>query len=297
MTDRPLASPRVALTAACAVLALIAFAANSLLCRVALRGGLIAPAPFTAIRLLAGAAMLVLLASMQRHRPSWRSVVSARGSGWLALYALPFSFAYLHVTTGTGALLLFGSAQMSMLAMAMAHGERPRPGQWLGLVVAFAGLIGLVAPGLSAPDPLSAGLMLVAGAAWAGYSWGGRGTRFPLAHNAMNFLGALPCAIVACLLAHAHTMPERAGVLLAVASGAFASGIGYAVWYVALRGMTGMTAASVQLAVPVLAAGGGAVFLGERPTLRLAVCGALVLGGIALTLVARLRVRPANRAA
>ena len=289
-----------------AALALVAFAANSILCRLALADGRIDAASFTTLRLLAGVLVLVPLALSRRTAapgsgpgaPAPRSGpdANARRSRLggslaaglaLALYALPFSFAYLSLTAGTGALLLFGAVQATMILAGLRAGERPGAIEWTGFVIALAGLVLLVAPGVTAPSPLGALLMVVAGAAWGIYSLLGRSAADPIAATAGNFLRAAPWAIAASLvtLGAAHT--DRRGALLAVVSGAVTSGLGYVAWYAALPGFGAMRAATAQLAVPAIAAIGGVILLGEPPTARLAGAAALVLGGVALALRGR----------
>jgi drug/metabolite transporter (DMT)-like permease len=277
-------------------LALVAFAANSLLCRLALRGEAIDPASFSAIRLAAGALTLSLLVQWT-EAPSEAPRGSPWASGvWLFLYAIPFSFAYVNLGVGTGALLLFGAVQVTMLVVAIARGQHPRPLQWVGLVAAMAGLIYLVRPGLSAPDPIRAVLMVLAGVAWGLYSLRGHGSMAPLRETAQNFIRAVPLAITVCLLTWPLPIPQPVGILWATLSGALASGIGYALWYTALGKLTTVTAAVVQLAVPILAALGGVMLLGEHVTTRLAVAALLVLSGIGLTILYRPGVPPAERA-
>lgn len=276
-------------TALVTLLALIAFAANSLLCRLALRGNAIDPAAFSAVRLVSGAIALAVLVRFfgepgtGTRKPAWIS------AGWLLLYAVPFSFAYVNLGVGTGALLLFGAVQVTMLVAAIARGQHPRPMQWLGLGTAMVGLIYLVLPGLSAPDPFRALLMIVAGVAWGFYSLRGQGSTAPLRDTAANFLRTVPAAIALCLILWPARSPQMAGLVWAGLSGALASGVGYAVWYTALRRISTVSAAVVQLAVPILAALGGVALLDERITLRLAVAALLVLSGIGLTILSRAR--------
>jgi drug/metabolite transporter (DMT)-like permease len=268
------------------VLALAAFASNSLLARAALRGQLVDPGTFTLVRLASGALALGLLAVRSwAWRPAWRSG-SATAAGALFAYALAFSLAYLRLDAGTGALVLFGSVQVTMIGWGMATGHRPSALEWLGLAISLAGLVLLVAPGLRAPDPVGATLMALAGVAWGVYSLRGRGAAHPVAVNASNFLRSVPPAIAAALLLSAGRHASGRGLLLAVISGAVTSGLGYAAWYAALPGLTTLRAAVLQLAVPVLAAVGGIALLGEAMTLRLAGAGLLVLGGIALAVLA-----------
>ncbi len=263
------------------VLALVGFAANSLLCRAALGAGSIDAASFTAIRIAAGAAVLIVIARGQRAG-SWASAAA------LFAYAAAFSFAYLRLVTATGALILFAAVQVTMIGAGVARGERPRAIEWLGFAIAIAGLVVLVLPGLAAPDPIGAGLMAIAGASWGVYSLRGRGAARPLAATADNFVRAVPMAallLLAIPLAGGHAEPR--GIALAAASGALASGIGYTLWYAALPSLAAVRAAIVQLAVPVLAAASGALVLHEPVTLRLAIATALIVGGIALALAAK----------
>ena len=267
-------------TFALTLLAMVAFAANSLLCRLALRTTAIDPATFTAIRLAAGAAMLSALVALQRRRPG--------GAWWSALalfaYAAAFSFAYVRLPAGTGALLLFGAVQVTMLAYGRWVGERLSGWQTGGLLLAAAGLVGLLLPGLTAPPLGSALAMLGAGVAWGVYSLRGKRGGDPTAATAGNFVRALPLALLLVLVAARPSGLEGAGVAYAVASGALASGLGYAVWYAVLPSLRATTAASVQLSVPVIAALGGVLLLAEPITLRLVLGSTMVLGGIALTL-------------
>jgi len=284
--------PRLALLT---VLALLAFAGNSLLCRLALRGGGIDAASFTGIRLASGALALALLDALRRQRGRANDGdgdVVARGD-WVSAFALfayaaAFSFAYLGLSAATGALLLFGAVQLTMLGRAFAIGERLQARQWLGLVGASAGLLVLLLPGLQAPPALNAALMLAAGVAWGVYSLRGRGRRDPLGTTAGNFLRTLPLAAALLALAWNRAHFDTRGLLAALASGALASGVGYALWYAALPSLRASTAGIVQLSVPVIAALGGIVLLAEPVGWRFALAAALTLGGIALaTLKAR----------
>jgi drug/metabolite transporter (DMT)-like permease len=268
-------------------LALLAFAANSVLCRLALGNGTIDAATFTGIRLVSGAATLWLLvrvvsrATETRPHGDWASAVA------LFFYAVSFSFAYLSLSAGTGALVLFGAVQTTMILAGLRSGERLHPLQWAGLLAAAGGLVALVFPGLTAPSPTGAALMAVAGAAWGVYSLRGRNATDPIAVTADNFMRSAPLALLVVLatLPTAHLSPQ--GIWLAIASGSFASGIGYVVWYAALRGLNATRAATVQLAVPVLVAFGGVLFLSEAVSPRLIVSAVLILGGVGLTLVGR----------
>ncbi|MGA8148541.1 MAG: DMT family transporter [Gallionellaceae bacterium] len=264
-------------------LAMIAFAGNSLLCRAALKHTSIDAASFTTIRLISGAMMLGLVVRMRRATPGGRG-------NWLSAFALfayaaGFSSAYVNLPAATGALLLFGAVQVTMIGHGIWAGERLLRLQLAGLVLALAGLVGLLLPGLSAPPVLGSLLMLGAGVAWGVYSLRGRGAGDPIRVTAGNFLRAVPVAAALSLLMHDGTSLDSAGFGYAVASGALASGIGYAIWYTALPALKAAKAATVQLSVPVIAALGGIVFLGEPLTLRLILSSAGILGGIALVIV------------
>jgi drug/metabolite transporter (DMT)-like permease len=277
-------------TAALTALAMLAFALNSLLCRAALATFQADAASFTLIRLASGAIALVLIV-----RVRGASVEPTRGvwSGALALfgYALLFSLAYLRITAGTGALLMFAAVQLTMIGFGLARGEAPRAFEWLGLGVSLAGLVVLTLPGLSRPDPLGAASMVGAGAAWGLYSLRGRGAHDPVAVNAASFVRAslfgLPAAAAFVAVGAARLSPL--GSALAIVSGAVTSGLGYAVWYAALRGLAATSAAVVQLSVPPLAAGLGVLLLGERISPRLVLASLLILGGIALAVLGRRR--------
>ncbi|MGS0741238.1 DMT family transporter [Glaciimonas sp. GG7] len=281
------------------LLAMLAFAGNSVLCRLALRQTSIDAASFTAIRLLSGALMLVLLVYFGR-RAAARSVTRRAdpfvlGGNWLSacalfIYAAGFSFAYVTLPAGTGALLLFGAVQATMLLAGFWSGERLSVRQGSGLLLALGGLVAIMLPGVSAPPLQGALLMLAAGMAWGLYSLRGRGVADATnATNATagNFLRAAPLAVVLSVVLLAHQKLDGMGVLYAVLSGAITSGIGYAIWYTALRGLTATRAASVQLSVPVIAALAGVVFLHEAITLRLLVASVAILGGIALVVLDR----------
>jgi drug/metabolite transporter (DMT)-like permease len=261
---------------------LVCFAANSLLCRAALRPGLVDAATFTAVRIASGAAVLALvLALARRARP-------AGGTAWSALalfgYAAAFSLAYLRIGAGVGALILFGAVQLTMVGWSALRGARPSAVQTIGLAVALAGLGWLALPGAAAPDPLGAALMLAAGAAWGVYSLRGRGAGDPLATTAHNFLLAVPLALVLGAALARQASASGAGLALAAASGALASGGGYSLWYAVVPALGATRAAAVQLAVPVIAGAGATTFLGEPLTFRVAIAAATILSGIALTL-------------
>jgi drug/metabolite transporter (DMT)-like permease len=283
--------PGPARIAALTAAAMIAFAANSLLCRAALRGGAIDAASFTAIRLASGAAVLLVLARRTAREPSppagsWPSALA------LTAYAIAFSIAYLEMGAGTGALILFGSVQITMIAGGVIRGERPAAAQWLGVAIALGGLVAITAPTLHAPPPGAAALMAAAGVAWGIYSLRGRGVTRPLAATAGNFLRGVPfaAAIAAIGLAAGAWVTPR-GAALAIASGALASGVGYSLWYAAVPSLGATRAAVVQLSVPVIAAAGAIALLAEPLTATLAGGGAAVVGGLALALVAGTRRR------
>lgn len=266
--------------AAATALVMVAFAANSVLARAALVGGHADAFSFTALRLAAGAAALGLLVAARRTRPGGDAV----SAGALVVYAAGFSAAYLALPTGTGALVLFGAVQLTMVGWGVARGERLGPRATLGLVAALGGLVWLVAPGVDAPPLGPALAMAAAGVGWGAYSLRGRGSADPTADTAGNFLRAAPAGAVlaagALALGRAHL--DGAGAVLAVASGALTSGLGYAAWYAVLPHLRATSAAVVQLSVPVLAALGGVAFVAEPITARLALASALTLGGIAL---------------
>ncbi len=270
------------------LLALVAFASNSLLTRLALGSREVDAATFTLLRLLAGAVVLVALVAVKA-----RSVAPLRGGGLLGpmslfVYAAPFSFAYLRIGAAVGALVLFGVVQLTMLAYGVARGERPSSGAWAGLSLAVAGFALLTVPAASRPDPFGVLLMALAGVAWGAYTLAGRSRPDPLASNARSFLYATPLALVVLLLHGSGTTSTR-GLVLALVSGGVTSGLGYAVWYRALPKLSVMQAAVAQLSVPVIAALGAAAFLGERLGLRFMLASSAVLGGVALVLSARSR--------
>jgi drug/metabolite transporter (DMT)-like permease len=269
--------------------AMLAFAANSLLCRLALQRDHIDPGSFGAIRLASGA---LVLACVMRGR---RQTASTRGDWRAALflfaYVALFSFAYVSLAAGTGALILFGTVQLTMLAAGLMAGERFNAAGWLGMALALFGLVVLLLPGAAAPSLAGAVLMAGAGAAWGGYSLRGRASAEaradPLAATAASFLRAAPLGILLALVFAARAHADARGVALAVASGALTSGLGYVVWYAALRRLTALRAAVVQLSVPPIAAFGGVLLLGEAFTLRLGLASLAIIGGIALVLGSR----------
>lgn len=274
--------PSVARLATLTLFALLAFAGNSLLCRAALRHTPIDAASFTTIRMFSGAVTLWVLVQLTRRdatgRGSWPSALA------LFAYAAAFSFAYVSLPAGTGALLLFGSVQTGMIGWGLYKGERFSSLQWAGLALAITGLVGLLLPGLSAPPLGAAALMIIAGLAWAVYSLRGKGAGDPLRVTAGNFVRTVPVALLMSLLFMGRAQVDTVGALYAVASGAITSGIGYAIWYTALPHLKATSAATLQLSVPVIAAVGGILWLGEAPTLRLLLASLAILGGIALVI-------------
>jgi drug/metabolite transporter (DMT)-like permease len=283
--------------AALTLLALVAFASNSLLTRLALGSRQLDAASFTALRLGSGAVMLAAIVLVQGR--SWRALGGSGLAGPIALfaYAAPFSFAYLRIGAAVGALVLFGVVQLTMIGYGIARGERPTPVMWLGLTLAAGGLLVLTIPAVERPDPLGVMLMVVAGIAWAVYTLVGRGTSDPIAANARSFLWSTPLAMLLVALGRAPVHATGRGVVLALVSGAIASGLGYAVWYRVLPRLTVTQAAVAQLSVPVIAAAGAVVTLGESLTTRLVLAGVAVLSGVGLVLSARRSGGPEARAA
>jgi drug/metabolite transporter (DMT)-like permease len=268
-------------------LAMICFAGNSLLCRVALRDTTIDAASFTAIRMASGAFALWAIVR-------WRDGATGVRGTWLSAlalfgYAATFSYAYIALTAATGALILFGSVQAGMIGWGLARGERFTAMQLSGFVLALAGLAGLLSPGLTAPPLSAALLMMIAGLAWAVYSLRGRGAGDPTQVTAGNFMRTLPFAAALVLAAVPTLHVDPAGTAYAIASGALASGVGYAIWYTALKGLAATTAATVQLSVPAIAASAGIVLLGEALTLRLVLASLAILGGIAVVVTSSSR--------
>lgn len=275
------------------LLAMLAFAGNSLLCRAALRDTGIDAGSFTGIRILSGAFTLWLIVALRAPASTTGGAGNWPSALALFAYAAAFSYAYIGLPTGTGALLLFGAVQATMIGFGLWRGERLGAHQNAGLALACVGLIGLVLPGLSAPPWPSALLMLSAGVAWGVYSLRGRGTGDPTRVTAGNFLRATVPALALAVIALPQASLDGPGIGYAVASGALTSGLGYAVWYAAVRQLRATTAATVQLSVPVIAALGGSALLGEPLTFRLLLASIAILGGIALVI---LRKPPAKEA-
>lgn len=267
------------------LISLLAFAANSVFCRLALMKGDIDPHSFTAIRLLSGGVFLLCLLTLRK--PAQRLGGSWKGGFCLFLYAYLFSIAYLQLGAGAGALILFGAVQITMFVFSWMKGERVRFRVLLGMLVAFAGLVALLLPGADTPPFTSAVIMVVSGMAWGAYSLLGRGATNPLADTAGNFIRTLPLLGVLALFAIAagHLHISASGVLYALASGVLASGAGYAIWYGVVKKISAQHAATLQLSVPVIASLAGVLLLSEPLSVRLSVTSAVVLGGIALALL------------
>lgn len=273
-------------TAILTAAALLAFAANSLLCRLALQQASIDPASFAGVRIASGALTLAVIARLRappavKGKPDWIS------AAMLFVYVAFFSFAYVTLPAGTGALILFGAVQLTMFGVGLRSGERFATAAWGGLLLAVAGLIYLVSPGIAAPAPVGTALMAIAGVAWGVYSLRGRGAGDPLLATAGNFARAFPMTVVLSLAFLPSAKLSATGLALAIASGAVTSGLGYVVWYAALGKLSAMRAATVQLSVPLIAAVGGVLFLSETFTPRLAIASAAMLGGIAVVLASR----------
>ena len=291
------------MTAVFTVFALLAFAANSILCRLALGSASVDAATFTLIRLASGAAALIALQGLIGRVHSGAPASSAapdpaptprnrwNSAALLFLYAGPFSYAYLSLGVATGALILFPSAQFTLLVGAILAGEKLHAFEAIGITIALAGFIYLISPGLHAPSPVGSALMVVAGIAWGLYSLRGRGSRDPIGATTGNFVRSVPFALlvgaVAFTVHKAHV--DARGTCLAVASGAIASGLGYASWYAALRHLSAIRAAALQVTVPIIAALGGFLLLSEPLTTRLLVSAPLILIGVALAIGARLK--------
>lgn len=276
-------------TALLTSVAMLAFAANSVLARLALSSSAIDPLAFAGIRLVSGAVMLAMIVYFRpgpKSYPVLSNMGNWRSAAALLLYAVTFSVAYVMVGAGPGALILFASVQIGMLAWAITKGDRPGLMEWIGMGVAFLALIFLVLPGLTAPPPAGAALMVVAGLSWAAYSLIGRGSISPLADTAGNFIRCAPVGVILILIGLAYMQPNAYGVTYAVASGAVASGLGYIIWYGVLPHLIRSTAAVVQLTVPAIAAAGGAVVIGEPLSGRLLIAMTGIVGGVCLALLA-----------
>ena len=266
--------------------ALLAFAFNSILCRMALRTGEADAAGFTAVRLVSGALTLIVIGYFAGSgkgikRGNWISAF------FLFAYAICFSFAYVGLSAAAGALILFGSVQFAMITAVWFRGDRPSNLEWLGLAIALGGLVYLVFPGLSAPPLIASLLMAAAGISWGFYTLRGKASVDPVADTTGNFIRSVPMIAVAVVPFIGDVNLSTRGTVLAILSGAIASGVGYAVWYAALKHHTATRAAALQLSVPVIAAFGGILLLSERLTGRLIVAATLIIGGIATTIAGK----------
>lgn len=273
--------------------AMVAFAANSVLCRLALRDSAIDPVSFTLIRLISGAVILWML--LRVKHPTKKPNGTWQGAMTLFVYAFAFSYAYVRLDTGTGALLLFGAVQMTMLMHGFFKGERMNRLGTTGIIAALIGLVILLLPSASTPPLISAAVMLAAGAAWGGYSVLGKSAQDPMASTTGNFLLAIPFIAISSLPFISTFSSNLTGIICAISSGALASGLGYAIWYIALRELSSFQAATVQLSVPVLASIAGVLVLGESLSIRMVLASLAVLGGIALVLGARQKANPMER--
>ena len=271
-------------------LALVAFAGNSVLCRLALGAELIDASSFTAIRLLSGVIVLWLLVSLQRGT---RAKTQAKPSWWPAVflfaYAACFSFAYINLQTGTGALVLFATVQFTIIAYSLLRGQRLLLLEWLGLIVACTGFVMLMLPSATSPSPMGLLLMTTAGMAWGGYTLLGRQSQAPLADTYGNFFKTLPFAAALLFWYLPSTQLQFSGIVLAVLSGGLASGVGYAIWYQALTGLSAVQAAVVQLLVPVIATWGGVIFAQEQVSTQFLLSSGLILGGIFAVIAAKMK--------
>jgi len=273
--------------ALCTTLALLAFAGNSILCRLALGDGAIDAASFTGIRLLSGIIVLAVILKITPTSGVSTSKGSWKASFMLFLYAITFSFAYISLETGVGALILFGSVQITMILVGLFSGNKLHYSEWLGVIVAFSGFVYLVLPDLTTPSLIGFILMSVAGVAWGFYTLAGKGTKNPLSDTAYNFIRTLPLVLILTAITFQYAVLSQKGILLAVLSGGIASGVGYTIWYIALGGLSTIQAAVLQLLVPVIATIGGVFFANEIFTLRLALSSLMVLGGIMAMIIGR----------
>ncbi len=272
------------------VVALIAFAANSVLCRMALKDNAIDASSFTAVRLISGVIMFIILFNFKAKSPSVKPANKSRywKSGlMLFIYAITFSFAYISLETGTGALVLFGSVQLTMIITSIVRGNKLHFSEWIGVAISFSGLAYLVYPTLTTPSLLGFILMALSGVAWGIYTLAGRGSVNPMKDTALNFKYTVPLVLALMLVSFPMINISLNGVILAVMSGALASALGYTIWYIALSGLSETEAAVVQLSVPVIAAIGGVIFVSEAISTRLIIASILVLGGILTVLIGR----------
>jgi len=265
----------------------MAFAANSVLCRLALSKKAIDPASFTGIRLLSGALVLMLLIFMLNRKKTAVVKGSWMSGTILFIYAVTFSFAYISLDTGTGALILFAAVQITMITYALFSGKKMTSIEWMGVLLAFAGFVYLILPGVTAPSLSGFLLMTLSGVGWGSYTIRGKDSPNPLEATAYNFLRTLPMVAILLLFSLKNIQATQEGIVLAILSGAITSGIGYTIWYLALRGLSAIQASVVQLMVPVIAALGGVIFLSEMIHLRLTISALLILGGIGLVVLVK----------
>ena len=268
-------------------LALIAFAANSVLCRLALGNEAIDAASFTIMRLLSGTIVLLLIVATTRNSAADATKGSWGASFMLFLYAATFSYAYVSLDTGTGALILFGSVQITMILLSLISGTRLHLTEWAGVAITFTGFVYLILPGVTTPSTTGFALMTVSGIAWGVYTLKGRRSKNPLLDTAYNFLRTTPLVIILAIIAMNTLNYSTGGIVLALLSGGITSGIGYTIWYIALGGLTSTQAAVLQLSVPLIAALGGVIFVSEAITFRLMISATLVLGGILIVVLGR----------
>lgn len=266
------------------LLALIAFAANSVLCRLALGKEVIDASSFTIVRLLSGIVVLLVLTASIRKKTLNSTKGSWTSAFMLFIYALSFSYAYISLDTGTGALILFGSVQVTMILISLKSGTRLHITEWIGVSLAFSGFVYLISPGVTSPSLNGFMLMTVAGIAWSIYTLQGRNSANPLLDTNYNFLRTTPLLILLAIYTVNSGFYSTEGLLLAIVSGGFTSAIGYTIWYIALGGLSSTQAAVLQLAVPVIAALGGVMFVSEAITLRLTLSSVMVLGGILMVI-------------
>lgn len=269
------------------IIALVCFAFNSILCRLALGNETIDAVSFTTIRLISGAITLSIISLIYNQKQ-----VELKRGNWLSAfflfaYAICFSLAYLKLTTATGALILFSSVQLMMVCVALMRGEKPKILEWLGMLLAFGGLVYLIFPGLSAPPILYSMLMMIAGIAWGFYTLRGAGSKNPLAETTGNFIRTVPMISLVAFPFLANIQLSTNGILFAVLSGAIASGIGYSIWYAVIKHHSSIRIGLLQISVPSIAALGGVIFLAETLSLRLILASSLILGGIGLAIIGR----------
>lgn len=268
-------------------LALIAFAANSVLCRLALGNGSIDAASFTVIRLLSGAVVLCVILSFQRNNQDALSKGSWMASFTLFLYAITFSYAYLSVDTGTGALILFGSVQITMIILSIIGGTRLHITEWFGVVIAITGFIYFILPNVSTPSMNGFILMTISGISWGVYTLIGRRSKNPLTDTTYNFVRTIPFVVLLAVFTLDNMSYSNDGVILALLSGGITSGVGYTIWYIALNDLSSTQASVIQLSVPIIAAIGGVIFVSELITFRLIISAIIVLGGILMVVLGK----------